>query len=222
MVAATGLYVVYLATDYASAARLQPMALLDLAEGLGAGGYVAVGAVGLLAGGAYLANVVGLGHSGNLISGGTIAILNVVVGVEVAGGFAPAGRRFPRPDSGDPVRGASVSVLAYGVAAWLFVIGVYGVVTSRNLIHMVVCLSVAQSATDLLLLEVGYTNEGHAPVFVGLSAHPGPAVDPLVQALGLTDVVVGAAVTGLLMAMVIQVHKRTGTLDPDELAATRD
>lgn len=115
-----------------------------------------------------------------------------------------------------------MSVLAYGVVAWLFLIGVYGVVTSRNLVHLVVCLSVAQSATDILLLEIGYRTGGHAPVFVGLPAHPGPTVDAIMQALALTDVVVGAAVTALLMAVVVQVHKQTGTLDPDALRATRE
>ena len=42
------------------------------------------------------------------------------------------------------------------------------------------------------------------------------------QALALTDVVVGAAVTALLMALSVQVHKRAGTLDPDALKATRE
>ncbi len=56
-----------------------------------------------------------------------------------------------------------VTVLAYGVVIWLFLIGIYGVVTSRNLIAMVVCLSVSQSATDVLILEVGYTHGGSAP-----------------------------------------------------------
>ena len=106
-----------------------------------------------------------------------------------------------------------MSVLAYGVVAWLFLIGIYGVVTSRNLIHLVVCLSVAQSATDVLLLEIGYRSGGHAPVFVSLPVHPGPAVDAVMQALALTDV---------LLALVVQVNKRAGTLDPDELRATRD
>lgn len=115
-----------------------------------------------------------------------------------------------------------MSALAYGVVAWLFVVGIFGVVTSRNLIHLVVCLTVAQSGTDILLLEIGYRTGGHAPVFVGLSPHPGPAVDAVMQALALTDVVVGAAVTALLLALAVQVHKRTGTLDPDELWATRD
>ncbi len=65
-----------------------------------------------------------------------------------------------------------MSVLAYGVVIWLFIIGIYGVISSRNLIHLVVCLGVAQSGTDILLLEVGYRSGGHAPVFVGLGAHP--------------------------------------------------
>jgi len=115
-----------------------------------------------------------------------------------------------------------MSALAYGVVGWLFLIGVYGVVTSSNLVHLVVCLSVAQSATDILLLEIGYRTAGHAPVFVDLPARPGPAVDAVMQALALTDVVVGASVTALLLALVVQVHKRAGTLDPDQLRATRD
>jgi multicomponent Na+:H+ antiporter subunit C len=45
-----------------------------------------------------------------------------------------------------------------------------------------------------------------------------PAVDPVVQALALTDVVVEGAVTALLLAFAIQAHKRFGTLDPQKLA----
>src|ERR1700740_667389 len=115
-----------------------------------------------------------------------------------------------------------MSVLGSRVAGWLFLIGIYGVVSSRNLIHLVVSLCVRTSATDILLLEIGYRSGGHAPVFVSLPAHPGPAVDAVMQALALTDVVVGAAVTGLLLALAVQVHKRAGTLDPDALRATRD
>ena len=137
------------------------------------------------------------------------------------GRFRDPGVGVPGPDGGHPDE-ATMSVLAYGVVAWLFLVGVYGVVTSRNLIHLVVCLSVAQSATDILLLEIGYRTGGHAPVFVSLPAHPGPAVDAVMQALALTDVVVGAAVTALLLALAVQVHKRAGTLDPDALRATRD
>jgi multicomponent Na+:H+ antiporter subunit C len=33
----------------------------------------------------------------------------------------------------------------------------------------------------------------------------------------LTDIVVSATVTSMLLALAIQIHKRTGTIDPDEL-----
>jgi multicomponent Na+:H+ antiporter subunit C len=59
---------------------------------------------------------------------------------------------------------------------------------------------------------------GIAPYFSDISTHTKPVVDPVVQALALTDVVVEAAVTALLLAFAIQAYKRFGTLDPHELA----
>jgi multicomponent Na+:H+ antiporter subunit C len=106
------------------------------------------------------------------------------------------------------------------VAAWLFVVGLYGIITSRNLIHLVICLSVVQSSTYILLLAVGYRAGAAAPVFVNIPLST-PAVDPVVQALTLTDVVVEATVTALLLALAVQAQKRFGTLDPDELRAMR-
>jgi multicomponent Na+:H+ antiporter subunit C len=46
-----------------------------------------------------------------------------------------------------------------------------------------------------------------------------PVVDPVVQALTLTDIVVGATVTALLLAIAVQIAKRHGTVDPDELVS---
>jgi len=41
----------------------------------------------------------------------------------------------------------------------------------------------------------------------------------VVQSLTLTDVVVEATVTALLLALALQAHKRFGTVDPDEIAS---
>jgi multicomponent Na+:H+ antiporter subunit C len=109
-----------------------------------------------------------------------------------------------------------VTSLPYGVAAWLFIVGLYGVITSRNLIHQIICLSVVQASTYVLLLAIGFRTGAAAPVFADISTRR-PAVDPVVQALSLTDVVVGATVSALLLAIAVQVHKRTGTLDPEDL-----
>jgi multicomponent Na+:H+ antiporter subunit C len=113
-----------------------------------------------------------------------------------------------------------VSFLPFAVAAWLFLVGIYGVVTSRHLVHMIVCLSVVQSSTYVLLLAVGYRNHGKAPIFADIPAGS-QVVDPVVQALTLTDVVVEATVTALLLALAVQARKRFGTVDPDELGALR-
>ena len=113
-----------------------------------------------------------------------------------------------------------MSALAYGVAAWLLLVGLYGVVTSRNLVHLVICLSVCQASSYVLLLAVGYRSGGAAPVFADIPTST-PVVDPVVQTLCLTDVVVEATVAALLLALAVQTHRRFGTLDPDRLGELR-
>jgi multicomponent Na+:H+ antiporter subunit C len=106
-------------------------------------------------------------------------------------------------------------VYPFVVAAWLLLVGLYGVVTSRNLIHLIVCLQVVQASTYVLLLSIGFRNDSVPPVFAEVPVGT-PAVDPVVQALALTDVV-GATVSALLLALAVQVHKRSHTLDPARL-----
>lgn len=111
-----------------------------------------------------------------------------------------------------------MTVYVYAVAAWLLLVGSFGMVRSKNLIHTAVCLSVAQSGTYVLLLAVGFQRNASPPVFGSPAGFPTfHVVDPVVQAMTLTDVVVSATVTALLLAIAIQVHKARGTTDPDLL-----
>lgn len=109
-----------------------------------------------------------------------------------------------------------MQIFPFIVVAWILAVGLYGIVTSRHLVHQIVCLIVVQSSTYVLLLGVGYRRGAVAPYFFDIPTHT-PAVDPVVHALTLTDVVVEAAVTALLLAFAVQAHKRFGTLDPQEL-----
>ena len=113
-----------------------------------------------------------------------------------------------------------MSFLPYAVAAWLLLVGLYGVVSSRNLVHLVLCLGVVQASTYVLLLAIGYRTGGAAPIFADIPVGR-RAVDPIVQALTLTDVVVEATVSALLLAITLQADKRFGTIDPDELRELR-
>lgn len=109
-----------------------------------------------------------------------------------------------------------LSLLPYLLAGWLFLCGLYGIVTSRHLVHCVVCLAVLQTSTYMLLLGIGYRRLGTAPVFADIP--PGTiTVDPVVQALMLTDVVVEAVVVALLLAIVVKAFERSGTIDPHQL-----
>ena len=110
-----------------------------------------------------------------------------------------------------------MSYLPFAVAGWLFFVGLYGVVTSRHLVHLVVCLGVMQSSTYVLLLAIGYRTGKRAPIFSSALPPKLGAVDPVVQALTLTDVVVSVAGSALILALVIEIWKRSGEVDPDAL-----
>ena len=110
-----------------------------------------------------------------------------------------------------------MSVLPYLLAVWIFLVGLYGIVSSRNLIHLTVCVSLCQSATYVLLLAIGYKKHGTAPVFADIPANR-RVVDPVVQSLTLTDIVVAVAISALLLSLALKVHDHYGSLDPAEVS----
>ena len=114
-----------------------------------------------------------------------------------------------------------MSFLPYAVAVWLFIVGLYGVVSSRHMVRTILSLAVVQSATYVLLLAIGYRSGGQAPIVADIPPTT-TLVDPVVQVLVLTDVVIEATVTALLLALVVQAHKRFGSVDPNDLRPLRD
>lgn len=109
-----------------------------------------------------------------------------------------------------------MAYLMYGVAAWVFLWGLYGIISSRNLVHQCISLVILQTSTYILLLGIGYRTGGTAPVFADIPVGT-PVVDPIVQSLMLTDVVVEATVLALMLAMVVKANELAGTVDPEEL-----
>jgi multicomponent Na+:H+ antiporter subunit C len=114
-----------------------------------------------------------------------------------------------------------MSFLPFFVAAWLFVVGLWGVVSSRNLVRTVLCLVVVQASSYVLLLAIGYRGGGKAPIVADIPT-TSRLVDPVVQVLVLTDIVIEATVAALLLALVVQAHKRFGSVNPDDLRPLRD
>jgi multicomponent Na+:H+ antiporter subunit B len=85
VVLAAAVIFVFVAVGRVAMAPIRPNGAAELLEAVGAGGYVLVGIGGLIAGAHFLSNFLPLGAQGGLLSGGTIATLSAVVGLEVAG-----------------------------------------------------------------------------------------------------------------------------------------
>jgi multicomponent Na+:H+ antiporter subunit B len=83
---ASGLVLLYAAGRYRALRAASPQTLIDLGEGVGVGGYAAVGIASLLAGFVYLQNFIDLGTKGTLAAGGTIPLLNGASALAVAAG----------------------------------------------------------------------------------------------------------------------------------------
>jgi multicomponent Na+:H+ antiporter subunit B len=87
VVAATGLLLVYLAAEWRAFRHAAPHIVVESVESGGAAGYTVVGLAMLVAGGAFLENLLPLGTFGRLDSTGEIAILNWCAGAEVTAAF---------------------------------------------------------------------------------------------------------------------------------------
>jgi len=83
-VLATGLHMAYLAGDYVVLQRLRPVAVFDVAEAVGAAGFVLLGMSALFVGDPFLTNWLPTGTLGELASAGMVELFNVAVGMEVA------------------------------------------------------------------------------------------------------------------------------------------
>ena len=106
----------------------------------------------------------------------------------------------------------------------LVAVGLYGVLAQTNVVKIVLSLLVMEHGVRLLLVAVGYREEGVPPILAAGAdpvAFSGLAVDPLPQALVLTAIVIGLAVLALLVALCIRLYERYGTFDVTEMRRLR-
>jgi multicomponent Na+:H+ antiporter subunit C len=102
----------------------------------------------------------------------------------------------------------------------LFLVGLYGVLTRRNLIKIAISLSIMELSVFLFLALVGYVDGGVAPI-VDPADPVKTYVDPLPQAMVLTAIVIGLATTAMLMAVIIRLYRKYGTFDIREIKSLK-
>jgi multicomponent Na+:H+ antiporter subunit C len=121
-----------------------------------------------------------------------------------------------------------VIAVNYMAAAALFCLGLYTVLSRRNLIKMVMGLSLMEGATYLLLISMAYRRASTAPVLVNpphgesTKALAGGAVaDPVLQNFCLTAIVIGVAVTAVFLTVAVRISQHHRSLDSDRVRDLR-
>ncbi len=95
------------------------------------------------------------------------------------------------------------------------------ILLKKNMIKMVMGIGIMESAVNLFLITIGYREEGIAPIFT--SAPEGSVmVLPTVQALTLTNIVIGVAATALMISMIMIIYKKYGTINSDKMRRLKE
>ncbi len=117
-------------------------------------------------------------------------------------------------------------MLPYILALVLLLVGVFGIFTRKNLIKIIISISIIESAVNLFLILVGYRSGGIAPIFTArmaeISEFADQAVDPLPQAMVLTSIVIGVSLTALLVVISLRLHHVYGTYDINKIFFARE
>ncbi len=96
----------------------------------------------------------------------------------------------------------------------LLLIGIGGLILSKNLIKKVIALNIINSAIVILFIYLGSLSGDEAPI---LLEQTGSIVDPVPQALMLTAIVVGICLTALALSLTYRLQRIYGTLDIYEI-----
>lgn len=108
----------------------------------------------------------------------------------------------------------------YLIAALIFAVGCYTVLSHSNLMRKVIGINVMETAVFLFFVAAGNVRGGRPPI-IDLQNPDQLYVNPLPSALVLTGIVVGVSVTALALALVVRINRQFGTIDADEIAAIR-
>ena len=106
----------------------------------------------------------------------------------------------------------------------LMMIGFYAMTGKTNLVKKLVGMNIFQWSIILFFVSLSAKRGATIPIVLGSHDHSETPVitaleyvNPLPHVLMLTAIVVGLATTGVALALLLQIYKRYGTLEEDEL-----
>lgn len=106
----------------------------------------------------------------------------------------------------------------------LILIGLWGMLTQRHLIRLIIGFSLMDTGIHMVMVALGYITEGTAPIVneaVDKSSAAQLIVDPVPSALVLTAIVIGLAITGMMLSFAVRIYHTRKTLMIDDLTESK-
>jgi len=104
-----------------------------------------------------------------------------------------------------------ISHLPFLAVLILLIMGLSATIFKKNLIKIVMGISIIGSSVNLFLISLGYRSAGVAPIFTNAPKLKMVLATP--QALTLTNIVIDLALVAFMLSLVTLIYKYYGSLD---------
>ena len=117
---------------------------------------------------------------------------------------------------------AYVHITILFTAVALVVIGLYSAIFIDNIIKKIIGISFVEEGANLFIVAIGYKPDGIVPILMpgmDTSWFAANAAYPLPFGLVLTSIVIGASTLAVMLALVMVLYRRYGTLSTKVMLA---
>jgi energy-converting hydrogenase B subunit E len=122
------------------------------------------------------------------------------------------------------VTGIPISSYALATGLALILIGLWGMLTRKNIIRMIIGFALVDTGIHMVMVSIGYVTGGTAPIIdaaVPASEAVHRVVDPLPSALVLTAIVIGLGVTAVMLSFAVRIYRTRNSLSIDDCAESK-
>ena len=117
---------------------------------------------------------------------------------------------------------AHTQIIILLTSAALIVIGLYSAIFIDNIIKKIIGINFIEEGVNLFIVAIGYRPEGIVPILtpgMNTTFFSANAAYPLPFGLVLTSIVIGASTLAVMLALVMVLYKRYGTLSTKVMLA---
>lgn len=118
----------------------------------------------------------------------------------------------------------TISTIVLTTGLVLILTGMWGMLTHRNILRIIISFSLIGTGTHIVIVAIGYVRGGTAAIIdrsLPVAQAAERAVDPVPSALVVTAIVIGLAVTAVMLAYAIRLYDSKKTLSIDAFTESK-